>query len=111
MDWVTMTPIHIIISCFFPLLQSLIHHHWAKELARSYRRKAPHLHTSCPKVLGTCLLHPLGWACLSQELLPGTLRPGAVIALLTFPEAAFSLFETNCNQFSILHGNGEGASL
>lgn len=30
---------------FFPPPNSLTRHHWAKDLARSYERRAPHIHT------------------------------------------------------------------
>lgn len=107
-DWAIMTLIHeVVLFAFFFLLPTIT----GPKSWQEAMRGAPHTHALCPRVLGTHLLHPSGWAHLSQELLPGTLCPGAVTLLLTFPEAAFSLSETNYNQFSILHGNGEDTGL
>lgn len=78
---------------------------WQEALREEPPHPSPHMHLSQGAEDPPC--SPMGVG----PPFPGTLHPRAVIPLLTFLGTTFSLLETNYNQFSILHGNGEDTGL
>lgn len=73
-----------------PLSQSLTHHHWAKELARSYKRRAPHTCT-LSQGAGDPASSPIRMGPLFPEAAPRNSVARGCHPLLIFPGAAFSL--------------------
>lgn len=86
-----------------PLPQSLTHHHWAKEPARSYKRRAPDTCT-LSQGAGDPASSPIRMGPLFPEAAPRKSVARGCHPLLTFPEAAFSLLERNYNPFPSFMG-------
>lgn len=92
-----------------PLSQSLTHHHWAKELARSYKRRAPHTCT-LSQGAGDPASSPIRMGPPLPEAAPRNSGQG-LSSLVHLSRSSLLPLRKELQSISILHGNRKDTGL